>query len=204
MDVVRVMSELSRRRPIFHSEADFQHEFALLLREQYDGMKVRLELPHGPDVGGATDIVANYEGATLGIELKYLTKRFIFDLEGEAFHLKAQGATDLRRYDVLKDVERLERFNAIYGGKSYVIALTNDPAYWRAVKSDRTIDAAFRLCEDRLVAGELRWASHASAGSMRGRERVISLGTEYRLSWNDYSNLAMTAGYFRYLCIQVG
>lgn len=204
MNVGRVMSELAQRRPLFHSEADFQHEFALLLREQFPKMQVRLEMPHGPSLGGATDIVARFDGVTIGIELKYLTKRLNVDVQGEAFQLKAHGATDLRRYDVLKDVERLERFNADHRGRSYVIALTNDPAYWRAVKSDQTIDAAFRLCENRRVTGELSWASHASPGSVRGREKSISLGAEYSISWHDYSDLGVGSGQFRFLCIEIG
>ena len=203
MNVGRVMSELARRRPLFHSEADFQHEFAFMLREQFPAMQVRLEMPHGPHNGGATDIVARFDDVTIGIELKYLTKRLNLDVDGEAFRLKAQGATDLRRYDVLKDVERLERFNAQYGGQSYVIALTNDPAYWRAARSNQTIDAAFRLCDDRRVTGELNWANNASAGSIRGREKPISLCAEYNISWKDYSDLGVNAGHFRFLCIEI-
>ena len=35
LDVDKIMYQLSRWRPIFHSEADFQFSLALLIKEQY-------------------------------------------------------------------------------------------------------------------------------------------------------------------------
>ncbi len=204
LDIHSIMKALASRRPVFHSEADFQHEFAILLRETLPDCQIRLERPFGYHKGGATDIVLMYNGSIYGIELKYLTKRLVYELEGEIFQLKAHGATDLRRYDVLKDAVRLEAFNAVHRGKSFVIALTNDPAYWRPTKKLTSIDAAFRLCEGRKVSGELHWASHASAGSIKGREIFLQLKNEYQIAWHDYCSLPEGASTFRYLSFEVG
>jgi hypothetical protein len=204
IDVRRIMTTLALRRPIFHSEADFQHEFAITLRELMPESLVRLEQPFGYGKGGATDIVARVGGATFGIELKYLTRKFVWETADEKFHLKAQGATDLRRYDVLKDAERLELFNQSHSGKSYVIALTNDPAYWRPTSRPSLIDADFRLCEGRAVSGELKWAAHASVGTTKGRNAAINLMNEYRIRWNDYVMLGEGAATFRYLALEIG
>jgi hypothetical protein len=197
------MTALALRRPIFHSEADFQHEFAITLRDLIPDCHVRLEMPFGYERGGATDIVLKRAGIIYGIELKYLTKRLLRDEPEECFQLKAQGATDLRRYDVLKDTERLEAFNLQHGGISYVITLTNDSAYWRPTNRTAPIDADFRLHEGRRVSGQLTWAPQASPGTIRGRNAAISLNNEYQMLWKDYAILGNGAATFRYLALEV-
>jgi hypothetical protein len=119
--------------------------------------------------------------------------------------LKAHGATDLRRYDVLKDIQRLERFNRAYGGPSYVDALTNDPAYWKPIGPERlTIDSDFRLCDGRTTTGRLTWAAHAGSGSTKGREKPIELTGQYTFVWQDYAQISESGATFRCLCIEVG
>ena len=197
------MTDLASRRPLFHSEADFQHELAIQLKDALPDCRIRLEKPFGYEKGGATDIVLTHDGMTYGIELKYLTKRYTFESDGETFQLKAQGATDLRRYDVWKDVSRLEDFNRLHGGKSFVIVLTNDSAYWNPTKKLTSIDASFRLCNSRTVTGSLLWASHASQGSIKGRELELQLKNNYEISWREYSSLDDGASNFKYLCLEV-
>ena len=199
-----LLEKLALRRPIFHSEADFQHEFALTIRDEEPTAQLRLEVPFKFEKRGATDIVVSHQGEVTGVELKYLTRRLDLRMGGEEFSLRAQGATDLRRYDILKDVQRLERFNVAFGGQSVVIALTNDPAYWTPTSRVGTIDAAFRLCEGRVVSGDCSWAPHASPGSIRNREAPLALAGSYTLSWQFYSSLGVAGGEFRYLLIPVG
>jgi hypothetical protein len=64
------MATLVTRRPICHSEADFQHEFAMLIRDKMPNWKVRLERPFGYDLGGAKDIVLTHGNLICGVELK--------------------------------------------------------------------------------------------------------------------------------------
>jgi hypothetical protein len=203
LDISSILSELAGSRPIFHSEADFQHAFALALTKHASSVSVRLEVPFSFDKPGATDIVARSGGSTSGIELKYLTRQLAFKSDGETFNLKAQGATVLRRYDVLKDVQRLERFNEQHGGPSHVVVVTNDPAYWNPSKRRCTIDSDFRLCEGRVVSGLCRWAETASPGSMRNREEPINLHGSYMIRWQPYANLEVKNGEFRYLHISI-
>jgi hypothetical protein len=42
-DVERILAELSRERPVFHSEADFQLAFALKMQQLYPQTAIRLE-----------------------------------------------------------------------------------------------------------------------------------------------------------------
>ena len=53
---------------------------------------------------------------------------------GERYDLLSQGAQDLGRYGILKDVSRLERAAALSPGATGVaLALANDSAYWKPV-----------------------------------------------------------------------
>ena len=97
------------------------------------------------------------------------------DWKVETFALCNQAAQDVRRYDFLKDVQRLERVVslpdlAIVG---FAVCLTNDSAYWKVPMRQDTVDAAFRLHEGRTTEGELRWSGPAGAGTTRGREAPI-------------------------------
>src|SRR5262245_12218635 len=98
-----VMKQLAKQRSIFHSEADFQHALAWLLRETVPGINVRLEYPT-PWRRGAIDIFARVRGRELGIEVKYLCRRLEIAVDNETFLLKQQGAHDVRAYDVCKDI----------------------------------------------------------------------------------------------------
>ena len=48
----KFMAAVARRRPVFHSEADCQHELALEIHQA--GHQVRLEVPRDVQVNGAT------------------------------------------------------------------------------------------------------------------------------------------------------
>ena len=43
LDIDKIMYQLSRWRPIFHSEADFQFSLAWMIKEQYPNCDIRLE-----------------------------------------------------------------------------------------------------------------------------------------------------------------
>lgn len=188
-DVLGLMARLAARRPVFHSEADFQHEIAGEARGIADA--VRLEVPHETPEGRiAVDVVLRRATSRFGIELKYWKRRLQADVDGERFDLANQGAHDICRYDLWSDVARLERLvdSGAFTG-ACAIALTNDQGYWN-VGGDGTIDAAFRMHDGRLAEGSLAWASHAGAGTMRGRAEPIDLRRVHTVGWRDYSVVA--------------
>lgn len=106
----RAIDQLAIRRPIFHSEADFQHELAIELRNMIPASEMRLEHPIRIDRIGTLniDIIVRCHNCWYAIELKYLSRGLEIDYFGETFILKQQGAQDIRRFDVLKDVWCLE------------------------------------------------------------------------------------------------
>lgn len=198
-----VLASLGKRRPIFHSEADFQHELAHELRAHDPDLALRLEYPIGIESRASLDILLRKGAAQFGIELKYLCRSVHKIVDDEIFALKHQSAHDIRRHDVVKDIVRMERFAARLGGSAAVLVLTNDPAYWSSRRRADTIDAAFDLSDLSNLTGTLGWASAAGAGTTKGRAEPLIVSGSYDLRWHDYSDLGGTGGRFRYLYVPI-
>src|SRR5216117_509431 len=100
-----LMALLSSERPIFHSEADFQHAFAWLLHRRYPDIFVRLELPLRTN-GSAIhlDLLATSTEGAIAVELKYKTRALAVTIDDEDYRLTNHNAQDLGRYDFIKDV----------------------------------------------------------------------------------------------------
>jgi hypothetical protein len=199
------LATLAAERPIFHSEADFQHAFAWLLHREHPELSVRLEVPLR--VGEKMvhiDLLAGGE-ETLGVELKYKTRAVAVDMGGEEFRLSSHAAQDLGRYDFIKDIERLELLAAARRcTRGYAVLLTNDSAYWTSSRREASAGAAFRLDGEQSLAGMLAWGPLASAGTAKGRERALEIAGAYPREWKDYSRVE-AGGYpvFRYLAVEV-
>lgn len=167
-------------------------------------LEIRLETHPTPEVRLDLELIERH-GRGLAIELKYMTRRWAGSENGESFALKYHGASDLRGYDVVKDIARVENFVAARPGwAGYVIALTNDPGYWQAPVHGRVTNAdAFRLYEGRVLAGERRWGP-MTGGTAKGRETSLTLQHTYTLRWVDYSKVDDTsAGTFRALVVSI-
>jgi len=197
-----LLSALSQQRPVFHSEADFQFALAWAWQQADPDAAIRLEyrLP-GEGTRDYADLWIRESAESRYFELKYWTRPFDAEVNGERFVLTNQGAHDLSRYDFVKDLGRVGRtIQSGYASSGGVIAITNDPAYWNeSNRSTPTIDAAFRLDEGRVLTGELAWAATAG-GTIRKRERSIYLIGLHECHWQPYSR----GGEFRYLYVPVG
>lgn len=207
LDLTRTLADISPGRPVFHSEADFQHALAWQIHDARPRAAVRLELPR--EIGGRrmhVDIWVVEAGERIAIELKYFTRRIDVVVGDERFRLRDQAAQDLGRYDILKDLVRVETLVAAgEADRGYVLALTNDSSYWKGPTPFSSPNyAAFRLIEGRDLGGLLTWGPATGAGTMRGRETPIALRDRYSCNWADYSDLASTAGHmrFRYLLFE--
>lgn len=198
-----LMASLALRRPAFCSEADFQHELAYEIRKSDPSLNVRLEWPLTSPVRGAIDLIVIGEKTRFALELKYLSKSFSTTLDGEPVTLKQHGAHDQRRYDVCKDVTRMEAYAEVSGSGAGVLVLTNDPSYWQQRARTDTIDAAFNLSHLRELAGKLEWHELAKTGTTKNRETALEVKGRYALTWQDYNLIEGRAGLFRYLWIPV-
>lgn len=206
LDVRAVLASLAMTRRVFHSEADFQFAFAWEAKVIRPDLEVRLETHPEPNVRLDLELADPASGVGVAVELKYMTRLWAGTDRGEAFALKNHGASDLRGYDVVKDVERVERFvEARPGWTGCVIALSNDTRYWRAPTHGRATNAdAFRLHEGVVLSGERRWGP-LTGGTSKGRERAMCIRGNYELHWSDYSRVdASVAGTFRTLVVPIG
>jgi hypothetical protein len=200
-----VLNELSKKRPVFHSEADFQYSLAWEIHEMHPDLNIRLEKRE--EINGEElylDIFIFGNDKIFALELKYKTKRLDITISNEDYHLKDQRGRNTSRYDFCKDIERLERVLEKYpNGMGFVIFLTNDDLYWKTPQSLNTTDKDFRIHEGRTIKGTLKWKEGTSKGTMRGRENPVKLDGEYSLRWKDYSDLKRKNGKFRYLLVKV-
>lgn len=195
----RILEELSKERPVFHSEADFQFALAWKIQGTYPDSKIRLEKCIDDMY---IDIIVKMDGEEVPIELKYKTRNKskedktkksvpFEDKYGESFNLKNQGAQDQARYDFVKDISRIEDLvindvNKMNHG--YAVILTNDETYWNEPKKGPTNCESFRIHKKELKEGCHDWKSGTSEGTKQGRVSPIILKKQYTLEWSDYSS----------------
>ncbi len=208
LKIQRLLTSLSHQRPVFHSEADFQHALAWEIQTKFPNASVRLEFPVILDSDVIyVDIWIDLGGEVAAVELKYKTRGLSVDVNGEQYRLKNQSAQDCGRYDFLKDIQRLEKIASISSNPftAYAVLLTNDSAYWKPPHRPETVDTDFRIHEGRLVTGALNWRDNASDGTMKNRENSIVLKGKYRLHWIPYSRFdGLRYGEFRALVVSLG
>jgi len=201
LDIDLILNELAGARPVFHSEADFQHALAWKIHEHLPDAEIRLEVPmvmrsKESERRLRVDILVD---STCAIELKYKTKYARHPVDEELFVLRSHSAQDFGRYDFLKDIERLE--GVVLEGPcivGYAIMLTNDDSYWRHTKGNQAQDAHFQISDRRRIVGDtLQWGDPGR--EYRGkRNDGITLKRDYTLSWRNYANRG-----FKYLVVEV-
>ena len=210
--VAEWLKGLAYTRPLFHSEADFQHALAWHIHtETRPECRVRLEFKPPHDRNLYLDIWLPDGG--IAIELKYKTRRRDLTIGGEAFQLREQSAHDCGRYDFLQDVSRLEALMddcAVEVKRGFAIFLTNDARYWeypRFLKNPRyrkPNDCGFRIHDGHEVGGCLEWHKPSPEWRPTNREESIRLRGTYGLKWSDYSCCGTGDGdRFRYLLVEV-
>lgn len=208
VDLGEALAHLAATRPIFHSEADFQLALAWELQLRDPMMRVRLETR--PEPGTHLDIACDRPdlGSSTALELKYLTRLWSGLNNGEQFELKNHGAQDIRGYDVVKDISRVERFVQGHPGRNGgVLVVSNDPYYWRGKPiNDVTNAAAFRIGEGVVLHGNHAWGPNTGAGTKKHREAPLFLSGTYTLKWSDYSSVSAPPSgstHFRSLLVEV-
>jgi len=192
-EIIELLIELSTRRPVFHSEKDFQHAIAWLIQEKHPDWSVRLEYPI-QDIG-AIDILLRHSEDQFLLELKYKTSAGFHEIDGEVFRLKNHGAHPLNRYDGLKDVERIQK-SSLCGA---TIFLTNDLSYW---KQDGDNGDQFSLASGRVTdpGTILKW-NRPDEPLAKKRPSPICLNSRYEFRWSDYSGHPLG---FKFLLLMIG
>jgi len=209
MDLESVLKKLAEKRPVFHSEADFQFALAWEIKSMYPEATLRLEYPFSYELvsgnkKGYIDILVGYQECTYPIELKYKTVGAkITDGAGDFYRLANQAAQNLGCYDFLKDIARLECMarddNRVTG---FTVWLTNDSTYWERPEQARedAASAPFRVYNGLLKTGHMEWQGERKRTD---RKAPIVLKGEYPISWHTYSDSQQKNGCFKYAINQV-
>lgn len=205
IDPASLLAELAQTRPLFHSEADFQHALSMLIATRHPDARLRLETR--PTRGVHLDIQVDQDGCRTAIELKYLVRSFEGEYAGERFELPNRGAHDISRYDVIKDIARVELLlRDGFAQRGWVVVLASDGAYWRPGSKPDPIDLSFRIHEGSQLLGERSWGELAGPGTRRQRELALTLTGSYLCCWAPYSRIPDRSGRVhesRHLTIQV-
>ena len=201
-----VLARLAKKRPVFHSEADFQHALAWELQLDSPDAQIRLEkqvATQGSRVH--LDLLFQSDGIEMAIELKYKTRLGKLFYAGEEYALRNQSAQDIGRHDFIKDIHRLERYLESHNNAvGFAVLLTNDRTYWNESKKSDAVDTEFRVHEGRVLQGGATWGAKASAGTKHKREEPITLHGRYTMKWSNYSSLGNAANeQFRYVLLRV-
>jgi hypothetical protein len=199
-----VMPRLASRRPVFHSEADFQLALAWEIQLTRPDAQIRLEKRVANNPRIELDLLVVIDRHRMALELKYPKEKLDVEVDGERFALST-GAPDVERYDAWRDVVRLERLcSEEIVDEGCALVLTNSPAFWLpSTRPGVTGYDAFRIHDGREVTGTLDWGPTAGAGTRAGRTEPLALRGDYRLAWRLYSRVGTSAEQ-RYLAIMVG
>lgn len=205
MDLLKVIESLRVKRPIFHSEADFQFALAWEIQLFFPSVHIRLEYPPKNEPNKYIDIIVRDGENVYPIELKYPTKKYSIFSHGEQFNLKDHGAQDLGKYDFIKDICRVESFSLHMEGfvHGYVLWLTNDPSYWTPPKRENVGYAAFSVHHGVKKAGSMAWGPNLGIGTIKGREAELLLKNEYDVQWINYSDLGGKSGLFKFSLLKI-
>ena len=208
IDIPKVIHRLSKRRPVFCSEADFQLEFAWEIKTLYGNKyEVRLEYPQTDDSGNNNRkmhidilLIDSETRKWIPIELKYKTKGCTITVkdpkdasnkEEETFFLANQGAKDIGCYDYLYDIQRIERLRDLKKEQfeaGYAIILTNEMSYTNKPGREGCFYKEFSIHDDAVKHGDLKWDKNTGSGTKRGREEGIHLDGTYTINWEEYSH----------------
>ena len=208
LHIPEILKALAGKRPVFHSEADFQHALAWQIHEMHQGLHPRLEYPFERPTRKTCDMVLFRGGKmVMAIELKYPCRNLDYENKGEMFALKS-APVDAGRHGTLKDIERMEEFieeiqeTENRTVQAAVITLTNDPDLWNGSKTSNRTDAELDIREGKVVSKTLKWAPRTSIKTKRMYPRIKLFG-RYTMKWRDYSHVDESNGVFRYLHIPV-
>lgn len=200
------MKALTGRRPIFHSEFDFQ--FALChVMEEAGVSRIRLErmvqLAGNPRF--EIDIMGYIDDETpIALELKYPKKRFagVVRSDGfdETYNLPSSDAFDVDARGIWKDASRIEELITGEIVKAGALIALSNYAFWdERTHKQGTHAYDFRLWQGREVAAGTVLRFPESAKVATRESSPVQLRYPYRCDWHQYS--APLGSDFRYLVL---
>jgi len=210
--LIEALNRLSKDRPVFHSEADFQFSLGWELKRLNNDFEIIMERPFqfnnklgdDKDTTKYTDIFIKDGLNKYGIELKYVTKELETEIDKVKYKLKDHMATNLRRYDFYKDISRLE-YLKINGeiDMGYAIFLTNVNSYYQKQASGMAKEFNFADGCKIIPKDEYYWIgekiNEKSIGSSRNKN--IKIEQQYDCCWREYPENGSYG--FKYILLEI-
>ncbi len=199
LDIEKCVKSLSKKRPIFHSEKDFQFALAWEIQKEYSKANIRLEYPVDKMDIDIVVFCGENNKTMIPIELKWLRTDFKCCINGEKFQLSLSGAEAEVRYDCLKDIKRIEsisetRDNFVEG---YTIWLSNIETHFNGDHKYMLFD----ISQGKIHTGKIDWdrddkknikntTKDTLKNVEKSRKEPIKLNGEYEFKWIHYSIIA--------------
>jgi len=200
-DIENILIKLHEKRPIFHSEGDFQFSLGCEIQSMYPNIKIIIERPiyverpveDKTQSSGTKKVTEHidmflYDGPNrIGIELKFIKAKFSYKDDWGDYCLKPSLVNDFSCYDILKDIHRLENYAQIdkiidFG---YSITITNVSTLWEKHYDGSEYDQ-FRVFDGRKLHGTMDWPSKEVAEKKEYRSKPINLNGNYTVNWHGY------------------
>lgn len=205
-DVIKsILNDLSKERPVFCSEADFQLELCRYIRNYFEknnikDFKILPEYYYNPNNEKPMyiDILIIVNSKWYPIELKYKTRGnsdhnilLKYETDGCEFTLMNHGAYDNNCYKYLYDILRIEKIKKENENfeEGYAIMLSNDAKYWEGPEKENCIYSDFIIKNGRTILPKkegLKWDEKASKKTIDGCEMPLKFDDEYKMEWETY------------------
>ena len=153
---------------MFHSEADFQHVFRGSPIRTGPQQLVRLKTRPAKGIYLDVLLIDPLAGREVALELKYLTASWQGVARLESFDLLSQGAQDIRAYDCIKDISRVEVFvdhRLKVMALSFVDQWTDEDLHHAHTVGSAA--AQFRIHEGATISGLRSWGPHTGLAHSR-------------------------------------
>lgn len=192
---------LLTRQSLMYNERDLQMQLAVALMASghYDDVDVEYYLPtkgtnllegYEWDSNMRVDIVLRKGGEYLPIELKYTTIKLVRDVERYGLVVKNmeilrnQGAQDIIRYNVWKDVRRIELLKKLFPGVKggLVVFLTCDKSFLSEPRPESTC-RPFSTAEKEQPVGNCIMDWNGNPTIAKDHPSFILEGM-YRIAWH--------------------
>ena len=194
-----VMSQLSARRSVFHSEADFQFALAWEIKGLYPTAAIYFEKPFTVPLGSQLakvelDLFVVIGSTRIAIEMKYPKARWGGTVNGEEFNLSPTGQADRQLRLFAEDLRRVEALvTQGLADEGHAVLLTNNAKMWQVAPSTNNQYHDFTLPDGRKLPTQLVWASNPAS------QYTVNLNKTRLVSWLHFSKPPGTA--FNYLVL---
>lgn len=187
-NVNRVLENMAKKDyPYFVSERHFQVAFIIEAKNLYKNYYFYPEYVYKDKYHIDLLVCDEKDNERIALEFKYVvTSGKINISKNNSYQLKKQAAINIRRYQCIKDINRLETYvdsPDLKCKKGYFILLTNDHLFWEGTTKN-SVDYDFDI-KDKTT---LKAGNHKYKGQNKKakKQREVSIKHDYPIKYKRY------------------